>query len=528
MRILAILRSTVLRESTRVDLVLTRTVFLVVAFVVLLPVAWSQRGVPPFGSALHSTMLVLSVLLLVFLVVRLSGDSVGDFRSGMLAMLFLTGLKQRQWLVVRVVQMWAGFASVWLIRLPLLIFVFTLGGVSIQKIVVTETLLLTGFLVLSSFGLLGSFKTNSRQQVFLRIVLPFIAWELLLLSPGIVADLLIRYYGWSVSQRTIDLADTIAEVGLASRFGAAMIRPLSMSQCLPTFAVYGVLSAVVLGRFCRLLSSTTNYLAEPKSVAWMLGRFFRLLLIVPRGAIGKRPEQAKVRSAERRQEIRVIRASRRCWDDALAWQAYCFHGYGKRLVQVKCVGYSLLGLGLLVSIPFGYQLPVFIGAAVICAVTLLAAVKKPTDCLEREIREQTLPTLLLTPNSTDDFYAGWQRGAWHLAWPDIAFAAGIALASYALHPIAPAIVVSLMIAILFSGPFMMLSPLVPFTFLGIVTGVALTFAAVFIVALCIGCGATVHPMLAPVILIPLVWPFNYVLRRKILPHWMEWKISTIV
>lgn len=307
-----------------------------------------------------------------------------------------------------------------------------------------------------------------------------------------------------------------------------MARPLEMPECLPTFAVYGVLSAVVLGRFYRLLSSTHYYLAEPRTVAWMLGRLCRLLLFVPRGAIRKSPERAKLQSAERRQEQRVSRASRRCWDDALAWQAYCFHGYGKRLVQVKCIAYSLLGLGLLLSIPFGYQLPAFVGAAVICGVAMLAAVNKPSDCLSREIREQTLPTLLLTPNSTDDFYVGWQRGAWHLAWPDILFAAGIAAASYALDPVAPTIVVSLMIAILFSGPFMMLSPLVPFTFSGIATGMVLTFAAIFIVAICIGCGVTVHPLMAPVILLPLVWTFNRVLRRKILPHWMERKISTIV
>jgi hypothetical protein len=527
MRVLAILRSTVLRESTRVDLALTRAFFLVVTFVVLLSVAWSQRSVTVIGPAVHSTMLVLSLLLMVFLAVRLGGDSVGDFRSGMLAMLFLTGLTQRQWLIVRVVQLWAGFASVWLIRAPLLIFVFTLRGVSVEKIVVTETLLLTGFLVLSSLGLLGSFKAKSRQQAWISALISIIAWEILLHAPMVAVAVLTRYYGWSVSQRTTELTEKIGDVALTSRYAVAMIRPLEMSQCLTTFAVYGVLSAVVLGRFCRLLSST-NYLAEPKTVAWMLGRFCRLLLIVPRGAIGKLPEQAKDRSAGRSENQRVRRASRRCWDDALAWQACCFHGNGSRLVMLKCAAYSLLGPGLLLSIPFGYLLPVFIGAAAICGVAMLAAVNKPSDCLSREIREQTLPTLLLTPNSTDDVYAGWQRGAWHLAWPDIMFAAEIALVSYALDPVAPAIVVSLAVAILFSGPFMMLSPLVPFTFSGIATGLALTFVALVIVAICIGCGATVHPLAAPVILLPLVWLYNRVLRRNILPQWMERKISSIV
>jgi hypothetical protein len=86
MRVLAILRSTALRESTRVDLALTRAIFLVVAFVVLLSVAWSQRGVPPIGPALHTTMLVLSVLLMVFWVyARICGyivERIGNLAVG--------------------------------------------------------------------------------------------------------------------------------------------------------------------------------------------------------------------------------------------------------------------------------------------------------------------------------------------------------------------------------------------------------------------------------------------------------------
>jgi len=69
---------------------------------------------------------------------------------------------------------------------------------------------------------------------------------------------------------------------------------------------------------------------------------------------------------------------------------------------------------------------------------------------------------------------------------------------------------------------------VPFTFSGIATGLVLTFAAVLIAAICIVCGTTVHPMTAPILLLPLVWLFNRVLRRNILIHWMERKISSIV
>ena len=107
-------------------------------------------------------------------------------------------------------------------------------------------------------------------------------------------------------------------------------------------------------------------------------------------------------------------------------------------------------------------------------------------------------------------------------------AAVLALSAFALDPIAPPIVVSVVVAILFAGPFMMLSPLVPFTFNGVATGLGLTFLFVVIVGLCIFVGAVFHPVFVPLILVPLVSLFNYHVRRHVLPYWMERKISAIV
>jgi hypothetical protein len=174
----------------------------------------------------------------------------------------------------------------------------------------------------------------------------------------------------------------------------------------------------------------------------------------------------------------------------------------------------------------------FVLTAATCLVVMLIAVGKPSDCLSREIRDETMPTLLLTPNSITDYYLGWQRGAGRLAWPDVALAAVLALSAFALDPIAPPSVVSVAVGILFAGPFMMLSPLVPFTFNGVATGLGLTFLFIVIVGICIVVGFLSHPVFGPVfvplVLVPLASLFNYLVRRHVLPYWMERKISTIV
>jgi hypothetical protein len=56
----------------------------------------------------------------------------------------------------------------------------------------------------------------------------------------------------------------------------------------------------------------------------------------------------------------------------------------------------------------------------------------------------------------------------------------------------------------------------------------LTLAAMFIVGVSIGCGTAVHPVAAPMVLIPLACLFNYVLRKQVLPYWIRAKISSIV
>lgn len=497
-RVRSLLQSTANRESARTDLALTRFVFLIIGFFILSSASSLGRALTPIGAYMLQALFGPSVLLTVFLAVRLGGDSVGDVRCGLLELLFLSDTSTGQWLRVRVTQMWIAFLSVWIFRAPLLLIVFTLGGVRVETMLVSELLLMTGFGFLSSLALLLSFQAKSRRQVFGFVIGGVLLWEFVLIAPSLATGVLSRYYSWRVPDEAISLADQIKGLGLASCCRSGILGPLKVADFWPTFILYGVLSLLILARFRRRL------------------RVYAGGQVVAAGPEDRRP------AASRR------RVSRRCWDDALAWQAFTVHGGGRDLVLGKCVIFLVLGLVMWFLSARGFGQAAFIISVATAVAMLIMSMNKAGDCLSREIKERTITMLLLTPNGPDEFYAGWQRGAWLLAWPDVLLGAGVTLASALLSPGVPPVLVAIGAGILSSGPFLMLSPLVPFSVSGIGTGVLLILGLMVIAAVSISLAIGLSPIAALVTSIPGVLIYNQVLRRMLLPYWMQEKLSSIV
>jgi hypothetical protein len=197
-------------------------------------------------------------------------------------------------------------------------------------------------------------------------------------------------------------------------------------------------------------------------------------------------------------------------------------------VRAKCVCYLLLTCALGVVAVVGDPIAAFVLAAASSGLMLLISVSKPGDCMTREVRDETLPMLLLTPHDAEEFFAGWQRGALRLAWPDIALWLGVTAVSLAVDPVAPLIVLGVGGAILCSAPFLMLWGLVPFSAEGLVTGVGLIFVILVLLAICVGVTVAVHTALFPVLSLPAAYLFNLVLRKNVLPYWMLRKMGMLV
>jgi len=273
---------------------------------------------------------------------------------------------------------------------------------------------------------------------------------------------------------------------------------MTLADCWPTFALYATLSALILIRFRRRLAVYASGEAVAASAA------------------GSSSEPGRKRT------------SRRCWDDALAWQAYTIHGGGRRLLTAKCVGVLLLGAIMSYLAVRGFEEAAFVISVASAGGMLIMSMNKAGDCLSREIRERTITMLLLTPNGPDEFYAGWQRGAWRLAWPEVLLGSVIALASAKIGPGAPPILIAIGAGLMSSGPFLMLSPLVPFSVAGISTGVLLILAIIVILVVSVAFGTSISPMAVPFVTIPAVVFYNQLLRRMLLPYWMQQKLSSVV
>jgi hypothetical protein len=232
-----------------------------------------------------------------------------------------------------------------------------------------------------------------------------------------------------------------------------------------------------------------------------------------------RPQPASQRSGQR--------ISRRCWDDALAWQAFAHYSRGARLVRIKIVAYALLAYLAWVAVKFDYQIVAMLASPVLCGGLLMNAVNKPGECLTREINEKTIGTLLLTPHNYLEFTAGWQRGAWRLAAPDLVLWGILTAVSGLFHVNSPPIMLCIGMMLVSTHHFFILSPLMPFSFLGVTSGLALIFVFIVVAAVCIAVAQIVHLWAAPVVLAPLLWACSLLLRRA-LPFWMEKKIASVV
>ena len=63
---------------------------------------------------------------------------------------------------------------------------------------------------------------------------------------------------------------------------------------------------------------------------------------------------------------------------------------------------------------------------------------------------------------------------------------------------------------------------------GFSTGAFLIVALIVILVVSVSVGVIVSPLAVPVVAVPLALVYNQILRRLLLPYWMQQKIASIV
>ena len=496
-RALLLFSSQLRGESRRVDMLVIQLLYAGFTLSILSHIKEEDPRIA--GLLLLRAMTVVHAAMAVLLAVRLAGDVAGSRVSGETSLLWLSGVSAESAIVSQLLLAASTFLRVWLVHVPILFLACHLGGTTWPQILEIEALLLGGFVMTLCCGLPWMSRATARGSAPVMGIVPALV-ELVIWLPAGVIFALQTWTSIPVSQAAISGVESLRYLSAIS-CGRELLQTPSASPLL--------LMPLIVQLGLSLLSLWL----------WKRGYFTRL-------DEGDVPASAGRTSLKFWRSKTTTRPSRPVWDDALAWQAYYVHNNGRVQIIVRSIivlGWAVFSVGylcsgqnpskdLLITISFilGFCL-IFISHSLGGAYFL------------NELKLQTLTTLMMAPVGYMDLYEGWMRGVRKMMWPDLCLLVmglGIAL-WHSPMKLAPAYA-GVAVILLCSGPFIVLSPLVPFTLRGLVTGCGLVMTLCGMAAVLLALSVFFHPWLGPLVAIPLGLGWNR-MGRRIIPTWFAHK-----
>jgi len=485
-----LLQATSPKQSERLDLSLARFIFVALSFYFL---AWTLDGLrPPYGDRLYGYFSIYSLFLLLYLVMRLTGDSIGDRQSGMLSLIAITGIPPTQWALFRWSQLWQNFLSVWIVRLPILAWIWTLG-VNQRMLLEQELFLLGLFLAMSSFMLLPAQFMQTRRDLQVGMFVVIGMAEFIVAAPFILTAGL----GFQMTPMVTGILGQLMELSVIYRM---FVAPGA------TFVWWNILLYVLIcmWSFRKLTRVVFNRLetSRPENEAVDIGR------------AAKAP------------------ARKRCWENPFAWHAYVFRSWGEKAYKIKLWLYPLIWIvvaGALVAYGMDdWGVIACVLSMVMLVACLLMTSNIPANCFEAEEKEETLGSLHLTPNLPIEIYRGWRQGTRKSLVADVVMLIAMTVLLAWYQPVAALVMVSFGVAVLVSGPFLMLSPMVDYSPRGLLAATVAVFGFVGAIGFGIAAAVFLHPMMFPVFAVSMWWGANFLLERTLLPHFLERRFLTTV
>lgn len=331
--------------------------------------------------------------------------SVLDRTSGILAFIRLTDLRAGQWIAYQLGSVIISLIPAWIARIPFYTLAFSLGGASLDRIVAVEALQGIGFLFVASIALFFSRLSTTNQAAGFATMVAAALFEGLLYLP----ELIVSVGRWLllIPSGLVDRLDAFA-------FSARRLSLIHYVNELPDDAEgWGYAAAM-----------TTIHLAAAATALLLLRRLLFSNLDSEFTEVGGAAETAKPR-----RRGRVVRP--RSWRDALAWQAFHFHEKGPRSIQLKLLSYAACGVVTVLALESNPPIAAVL-IVVSTGVAFVLALFSLIDCIAKEIRWQTFPTLAMLPYDAKELFQGWSRGIRWRILPDVVWI-NLALAAVLIH-----------------------------------------------------------------------------------------------
>jgi len=404
---------------------------------------------------------------------------------GALALLKIADMPSGRWVAFRLLSVIVGFLPVWCLRLPFYVLAYHMGGLRIETILTAELLQWTCFLTVASASLFIARFFDTPQTARFIVFGLCLFFELMMMLPVRFLNGLALWLGPNPfpGYDAVELA--LMKLSRLSMLSQLWSPPVDADNWPLTLVAIAVHLAVASG-------------------ALLLLRRAVFVGVGVDDAVGSRATE---------REKNFTRPSRRCWDDALAWQAFQVHAGGSRTILAKIIAYGLFAVFLVGVVSSQEWL---IALLVIAGMLSLAAANyKAQDCVTREIKGGTLSTLALLPYDGLEFYRGWARGARRLAIPDYLAAAFATLILLALFNNGTPVILSVLFAVLLCSPFLFINGLVGFDWAYLHVGCFTVIAMVSIPLASIFLGLEVHAAAGLGLYVVLALTTHFAYRKMI-------------
>ncbi len=482
-----VLWSQIRRHSRRVDLWIIRALILFWAIWMFQP---QQVGAPPLSVLWLTGCLATSL----FLSGWLAGDLSETRLQSFLDLLRMTRMGPVSWHIINLAL--ADLKYVWVVsvRWPVLFALWYVGRLTVGQIAFIEACSLLAFLISLNIWMASVYRSGESKfrTAVLAVALAVLFDELLFLG-GLVGQLLNNH----VPAFGTALSAIFYSVSFTAHF--ARMSPLLALSWFPFGPV--LFYAIISGFSMRSLQRKFR---EGWDTGW--------------------PEFEKVGTES---PSRIVHSGNRTvWPDALAWQLVHVYTFGPELRMVKWFLYVLAAIGIGSAAAAGQEELAKSSTVVVALLGSLMAVQPLSHCMLQEIKQQTLPSLLLATGDPDAIYHGWRRGATWMALPDVAFVL-LASAYLAMSSTAEAfLLLGCCWAIFLCGPLLFISALVPQTLEGSVIGIGVAFGVLVSIGIATFIGASTQSLEAGGLALAVISGlYNQLLKALLYSYWLEKRLN---